>query len=240
MSILVDIFLLKISLTISQSPKPHNTACVLLQKEDRHWLSRSFYYSSNGGNISRFHTVHYHGSVHRHCSCFEECGFPGWSDGRSRWYIVFHGHCGFFHGLCQILILPGTGFVSEVFIEALSADTRHSEIKCDFCGDHAVLCFQSQKNHSLVLADFRRLAEEKALASSKNSFSALRCRISLSCSFTRLHSMVVSSEKLIALAGVWEPSPIVRDTILLHLYTRIVNPPNFELHCSKLTSLNRS
>ena len=29
-----------------------------------------------------------------------------------------------------------------------------------------------------------------------------------SCSFTRLRSMVISSDRLIALAGVWEPSPI--------------------------------
>ena len=95
-----------------------------------------------------------------------------------------------------------------MFVEALPADTKHPAIRCDFPGNPAVLCFQSQKDHSLVFADFRRLAAKKALASSKNSFSSFRRRISLSCSLTRLRSMVISSDRLIALAGVWEPSPI--------------------------------
>src|SRR5699024_2537915 len=37
---------------------------------------------------------------------------------------------------------------------------------------------------------------------------SFRRRIFLSCSLTRLRSMVISSDRLIALAGVWEPSPI--------------------------------
>src|SRR5699024_6645310 len=39
------------------------------------------------------HSVHYHGNVLRHCSCFDGCGAPGWSVGRTHWYTVFHGHC---------------------------------------------------------------------------------------------------------------------------------------------------
>ena len=35
----------------------------------------------------------------------------------------------FFHGIRQILVLPGTVFVHEIFIEALPADTKHSAIK---------------------------------------------------------------------------------------------------------------
>ena len=107
----------------------------------------------------------------------------------------------FFHGICQALILPWTVFVREIFVEALPADTKHPAIRCDFPGNPAVLCFQSQKDHSLVFADFRRLAAKKALASSQNSFSSFRRRISLSCSLTRLRSMVISSDRLIALAG---------------------------------------
>ena len=42
--------------------------------------------------------------------------------------------------------------------------------------------------HSFVLADLRRLAAKKALASSRNSFSSLRRLISLFCSFTCLRS----------------------------------------------------
>lgn len=108
----------------------------------------------------------------------------------------------------RILILPGTVFVSEVFIEALSADTKHSAIKCDFSGNPAVLCFQSQKHHSLVFADFRRLAAKKAAGFFQKFVFLLQTSVSLSCSLTRLRSMVISSERLIALAGVWEPSPI--------------------------------
>ena len=43
---------------------------------------------------------------------------------------------------------------------------------------------------------------------SKISLSSFRRRISLSCSLTRLRSIVISSDRLIAPAGVWEPSPI--------------------------------
>ena len=68
----------------------------------------------------------------------------------------------FFHGICQILVLPGTVFVCEIFIEALAAESRHSAVERDFPGNPAVLCLQSQKDHSLVFADFRRLAEKKA------------------------------------------------------------------------------
>ena len=114
----------------------------------------------------------------------------------------------FFHGIRQILILPGTAFVREIFIEVLSADAKHPAIKGNFSVNPAVLCFQSQKDHSLVCADSRRLAAKKALASSRNSFSSFRRWISLSCSFTLLRSMVISSYRLIALAGGWEPSPI--------------------------------
>ena len=35
----------------------------------------------------------------------------------------------FFHGIRQILILPGRVFVEEIFIEALPADIRHPAIK---------------------------------------------------------------------------------------------------------------
>ena len=122
--------------------------------------------------------------------------------------VTFILHDDVFHGSCQILVLPGTVFVCEIFIEALAADPKHSAVERDFSSNPAVLCLQSQKDHSLVFADFRRLAAKKALASSRNSFSSLRRRISLSCSFTRLRSMVISSDKLIALVGVWEPSPI--------------------------------
>src|SRR5699024_2762498 len=114
----------------------------------------------------------------------------------------------FFHGICQILVLPGTVFICEIFIKALTTDPKHSAVERDFPGSPAVLCLQCQKDHSLVFTDFRRLAAKKALASSRNSFSSFRRRISLSCSFTRLRSMVISSDRLIALAGVWEPSPI--------------------------------
>src|SRR5699024_7747931 len=114
----------------------------------------------------------------------------------------------FFHGICQILVLPGTVFICEIFIKALTTDPKHSAVERDFPGSPAVLCLQCQKDHSLVFADFRRLAAKKALASSRNSFSSFRRRISLSCSFTRLRSMVISSARLIALVGVWEPSPI--------------------------------
>src|SRR5699024_792101 len=34
-----------------------------------------------------------------------------------------------FHGIRQILVLPWTVFVCEIFIEALPADTKHPEIK---------------------------------------------------------------------------------------------------------------
>jgi len=45
----------------------------------------------------------------------------------------------------------------------LPANTKHPAIKGNFPGNPAVLCFQSQKDHSLVFADFRRLAAKKAL-----------------------------------------------------------------------------
>ena len=78
----------------------------------------------------------------------------------------------FFRVIRQILILPGTAFVRERFIEALSVDAKHPAIKGNFSVNHAVLCFQSQKDHSLVCADSRRLTAKKALASSRNSFSS--------------------------------------------------------------------
>lgn len=46
---------------------------------------------------------------------------------------------------------------------------------------------------------------KKSLASSRKSFSSFRRRIPLSCPLTRLRSMVISSDRLIALAGGWEP-----------------------------------
>ncbi len=46
-----------------------------------------------------------------------------------------------FHGIRQILVLPGTVFVCKIFIEALPADAKHPAIKGNFPGDPAVLCF---------------------------------------------------------------------------------------------------
>ena len=60
-------------------------------------------------------------------------------------------------------------------------------------------------------------------ASFKNSFSSSSFirRISLSCSLTRLHSMVISSERLIALEGVWELYAwnFLIHVLALHLYS---------------------
>lgn len=67
----------------------------------------------------------------------------------------------FSHGICQILILPWTVSVRKIFIEALSANTKNTAIKCDFSFELAILCLECQKDHSLVFAGLRRLAAKK-------------------------------------------------------------------------------
>ena len=47
LSRLVDTFISRISLTMLPVPNPHNTVCVLLWEEARHWQSRSSGYSSS-------------------------------------------------------------------------------------------------------------------------------------------------------------------------------------------------
>ena len=47
LSILVDTFSSRISLTMPPIPKPHNTVCVLSWEEARHWQSRSSGYCSS-------------------------------------------------------------------------------------------------------------------------------------------------------------------------------------------------
>src|SRR5699024_1872723 len=47
LSILVDTFFSRISLSMPPIPKSHNTACVLSWEEVRHWQSRSSGYSSS-------------------------------------------------------------------------------------------------------------------------------------------------------------------------------------------------
>ena len=119
----------------------------------------------------------------------------------------------FFHGLCQILILPGTVFVSEVFIEALSADTKHSGIKCDFSGNPAGLCFQSQKHQLRFLLTSDGWRRKKRWLPPKIRLPPSDVGFLSSCSLTRLRSMVISSERLIALAGVWGTFPDIQFTV---------------------------
>jgi len=114
----------------------------------------------------------------------------------------------FLYYVSQTLILPGVVFIGEIFVESLLVDAKHTGIKRNFPFDPAVLRPERKKHHSLIFTDFRRLAAKKALASSRNSFSSFRRGISLSCSFTRLRNIVISSARLLALVGVWEPSPI--------------------------------
>ena len=64
------------------------------------------------------------------------------------------------------------------------------------------------EHHSLVFVDFRRLAAKKALASSRNSFSSLRRRIFLSCSFTHLCSILIFSARPMSCQVYKEPPPI--------------------------------
>ena len=64
--------------------------------------------------------------------------------------------------------------------------------------DNAVLGFYGNEHHSLPFADFRRLAAKKALASSRNSFSSSRRRISFSCSLFCLRSICTSSARVMA------------------------------------------
>ena len=53
LSILVDTFSSRISLTMPPIPKSHNTACVLSWEEAHHWQSRSSGCSSSLGSISK-------------------------------------------------------------------------------------------------------------------------------------------------------------------------------------------
>lgn len=59
--------------------------------------------------------------------------------------IAFVLAADFFHCLCQPLILPWTVFIGEIFIESLTADTKHAAIECNFPFDPAVLCLESEK-----------------------------------------------------------------------------------------------
>ena len=68
----------------------------------------------------------------------------------------------------------------QIPIKPLSRHTKRITIKCSPSLEPAVVCLYGDKPHPQVFADFRRLAAKKALASSRNSFSSFRRRISLS------------------------------------------------------------
>lgn len=87
---------------------------------------------------------------------------------------------------------------------------KHSTIKRNFALNPAVIRFNCNKHQSLFFADFRRLAEKKALASSRNSFSSFKRQISLSCSLTRFLSAISSSLRDNAVLGEWTASFALR------------------------------
>ena len=83
------------------------------------------------------------------------------------------------HGIRQRLIFPWPGSVFQIFVEPLPADVQQPAIEGQLPFVPAVVHLVRNEPHSGVLADFRRLAAKKALASSKNSFSSFKRRISL-------------------------------------------------------------
>ena len=83
------------------------------------------------------------------------------------------------HSICKCLIFPWTVLFFEIIMNPLATNVEHFAVERSFTLHHAVIRFHSDKHHSLFLADLRRLAAKKALASSRNSFFSFRRRISL-------------------------------------------------------------
>ena len=104
----------------------------------------------------------------------------------------------FFPVIHQILVLPRTVFARESFHRNFASRYQTSNNKMYFLGNPTSLCFQSQKDHSLIFATSYS-SDEKWLISSRNSFSSLSQRISFSCSLTHLRSMLISFNRLIGL-----------------------------------------
>src|SRR5574344_982856 len=104
---------------------------------------------------------------------------------------VFGSDC--FHCICNSLIFPRLFACFEIVIEPLPTDIKHPAVKSQFAFLRAVASLKRNETHPHVLADFRRLAAKKALASSRNSFSSLSRLFSFASSLTCLRSSTSSS-----------------------------------------------
>ncbi|MCI8524779.1 MAG: hypothetical protein HFF17_02420 [Oscillospiraceae bacterium] len=73
-------------------------------------------------------------------------------------------------GLRQALVLPGQLPPGEIPVKNLTAHLQNPTAQGNFSLLPAAVCLFRKELHPRFLADFRRLAAKKALASAKNSF----------------------------------------------------------------------